>query len=130
MRRWVRAIYVVAGLISVGLASVGIFVPVVPTVPLVLLAGFFFSRSSKRFDDWLVGHRVFGPIIRDWRAGLGFSARAKAIAVIAILISFGATLTVAVQRPIPRVALISLALAIIAYVLSRPTKRVVPEPVE
>ena len=40
---------------------------------LLLLAAFFFSKSSERFDDWLVRNRLFGKIVRDWRAGLGFT---------------------------------------------------------
>lgn len=118
----VRYIYLTAGLVSIGLAIVGTVVPVLPTVPLVLLAGFFFSRSSERFDDWLVQHRVFGPIIRDWRAGLGFSRRDKTIAVVAIVLSFGLTISLAVDSIVGRVSMIALAIAVITYVVSRPTK--------
>lgn len=118
----VRFFYVVAGLASIGLAVVGTVIPVLPTVPLVLLAGFFFSRSSERFDNWLVEHRVFGPIIRDWRAGLGFSRRDKTIAVFAIVLSFGLTIGLAVESIFGRVSMIALAAGVITYVVSRPTK--------
>ncbi len=123
MRRGVvRYLYLGAGLLSIGLAIVGTLLPVVPTVPLVLLAGFFFSRSSERFDSWLVGHPLFGPIIRDWRAGLGFTVRAKVIAVSAIALSFSLTLLVAVESTAGRAGMIALALAVITYVVTRPTK--------
>lgn len=112
---------------SIGLAVVGTVLPIVPTVPLVLLAGFFFSRSSERFDRWLVEHPVFGPIITDWRAGLGFTVRAKVIAVVAIIASFGLTLAIAIGSTGGRIGMIALAISVIIYIVSRPTKRVAPE---
>lgn len=128
MRRGVvRYLYLGAGLLSIGLAIVGTLLPVVPTVPLVLLAGFFFSRSSERFDSWLVGHPLFGPIIRDWRAGLGFTVRAKIIAVSAIAISFSLTLLIAVESTAGRTGMVALALAVITYIVTRPTKLLASE---
>ena len=123
----VRHLYMTAGLLSVGLAVVGTVLPIVPTVPLVLLAGFFFSRSSARFDSWLVQHRVFGPIIRDWRAGLGFTVRAKVLAALAIVVSFSVTLLVAVQSTAGRIGMIALAIGVIFFIVSRPTKRLAAE---
>ena len=126
-RAILRWAYTVAGLASIGLAIIGTVLPVVPTVPLVLLAGFFFSRSSERFDRWLVEHSVFGPIITDWRAGLGFTVRAKLVAVVAIVASFGLTLLIAVGSTAGRIGMILLAVSVIVYIVSRPTKRVAAE---
>ncbi len=117
-----RALLIALGFVSVATAVAGLFLPVIPTTGPVLLAGFAFSRSSERFDAWLVNHRWFGPIICDWRAGLGFSMRAKVIAVVAIIASFTFTLTKAITNTGGRMAMIVLALAISAYVVSRPTK--------
>ena len=126
-RAILRWVYTAAGLASIGLAIIGTVLPVVPTVPLVLLAGFFFSRSSERFDRWLVEHAVFGPIITDWRAGLGFTVRAKIVAVVAIVASFGLTLLIAVGSTAGRIGMILLAVSVIFYIVSRPTKRVAAE---
>ncbi|MFW2338532.1 MAG: YbaN family protein [Acidimicrobiia bacterium] len=126
-RAILRWAYTAAGLASIGLAIIGTVLPVVPTVPLVLLAGFFFSRSSERFDRWLVEHSVFGPIITDWRAGLGFTVRAKLVAVVAIVASFGFTLLIAVGSTAGRIGMILLAVSVIVYIVSRPTKRVAAE---
>ena len=126
-RAILRWVYTAAGLASIGLAIIGTVLPVVPTVPLVLLAGFFFSRSSERFDRWLVEHTVFGPIITDWRAGLGFTVRAKLVAVVAIVASFGLTLLIAVGSTAGRIGMILLAVSVIFYIVSRPTKRVAAE---
>lgn len=116
------------GWLWVGIAFVGVFIPVIPTTGPIILAAFLFSKSSERFDSWLVENRYFGAIVRDWRAGEGFTARAKVVAVAAIGISFGITTTVFLTSPVARIAMWILAIAIVAYVLSRPTKpTVVPE---
>lgn len=82
-----RTIYAGLGLIFAGLAIVGTFVPGLPTTINVLIAGYFFARSSPRFDAWLVRHRVFGPIITDYRSGRGFTARMKTIGSVAMSVS-------------------------------------------
>ncbi len=53
---------------SVVVGMIGIAVPGLPTVPFMLLAAFAAARGSRRLHDWLLAHRHFGPIIRDWRA--------------------------------------------------------------
>lgn len=86
-----RPIFFVLGLVFLGVALVGIVLPGVPTTITTIVAGYFFARSSPRFDRWLTNHRVLGPIIRDWRAGRGFTRRAKAIAMTAMTVSIVAS---------------------------------------
>ncbi len=66
---------------SLGLGLVGIVVPGLPTVPCVLLSAFAAARGSQRLHDWLLSHRQFGPMIRDWQAHGAVSRRAKWLAV-------------------------------------------------
>lgn len=121
--RTVRFVYGALGLVSLGVAIAGIAIPLIPTTGPVLLAGFFFSRSSERFDNWLVGHRVFGPIIRDWRAGLGFSPRLKAVAVVAIAATFAISAGFVIDSMTVRIALVLFGAGLIVYILRLPTKR-------
>lgn len=127
--RVLRSIFLVLGFFFLGVAFVGVAVPLIPTVGPVLLAAFFFSKSSARFDHWLVNNRLFGGIVRDWRAGLGFTIRAKTIAIVAIIATF--TISVAfVVEPTPiRVGLIAFAAALVVYISQLPTKRTVSETV-
>jgi len=60
--------------------AVGIFVPVLPTVPLWLLAAACFARSSTRIYNWLLNHRHFGPMVRNWRSDRVIPLRAKQLA--------------------------------------------------
>ena len=63
---WGRIVYQALGWVSVGLAAVGFAVPGIPGAPFVVLAGYFFIRSSPPAHAWLLRSRWFGPILRDW----------------------------------------------------------------
>ena len=110
------------GLVFVGIGFVGAFVPLIPTTGPVLLAAFLFSISSVRFDHWLTNHRIFGPIVRDWRAGRGFTMRLKMTAVAAIAATFTITVGFAIDNTVVRILLIGLAIGLVVYILQLPTK--------
>ncbi|HSW07222.1 YbaN family protein [Aquabacterium sp.] len=74
---WRRMLWLVAGVLSLATGIVGIFVPLLPTTPFVLLAAFCFSRSSARCERWLLTHPRFGPTVRDWREHRAVPLRAK-----------------------------------------------------
>ena len=110
------------GLLFVAIGFVGAFIPLVPTTGPVLLAAFLFSISSVRFDRWLTNHRIFGPIVQDWRAGRGFTMRLKLTAVVAIAATFTITVGFAIDNTVARVLLIGLAIGLVVYILQLPTK--------
>ena len=66
--------------LALGLGVVGIVVPGLPTVPFVLLSAYAAGRGSQRLHAWLLAHRQFGPVIRDWQAHGAVSRRAKWLA--------------------------------------------------
>ncbi|MFM8393247.1 MAG: DUF454 family protein [Acidobacteriota bacterium] len=72
-----RRLYIVLGFIAVGLGLLGIPTPLLPTTPFLLLAAFFFARSSQRWHDWLVGHRILGPYIDAFRRKQGLTRAQK-----------------------------------------------------
>jgi uncharacterized protein len=120
--RALRVLLAGIGWFFVGLAFVGVFLPIIPTTGPVILAAFLFSKSSDRFDHWLVNNRFFGTIVADWREGNGFTIRAKFIAVAAIVASFTITTVWVLNGVYVRAAFWMLAAAISLYVVSRPTK--------
>ena len=124
--RTLRSVFLALGIFFLGLAFVGIAVPLIPTVGPVLLAAYFFSKSSERFDQWLVDNKLFGGIVRDWRAGLGFTIRAKSVAIGAIIFTFTISIVFVVDQTILRVALFVLAVALVVYIAQLPTKRLAP----
>ena len=82
-----RALWLVFGLLTTGLAVAGALLPLLPTTPFLLLAAYAFARSSRRLHDWLLNHRSFGPLIRNWR---DYGAIDRTSKVIAILVMIGA----------------------------------------
>ncbi len=86
----IRIGYLLGGVLALLLGAIGVFVPLLPTVPFVILAAFCFARSSPRLEQWLVGHRTFGPHIAAWRSRGAISPRGKRAALIAFAISTAA----------------------------------------
>ncbi|MDB5698320.1 MAG: hypothetical protein JWN69_1124 [Alphaproteobacteria bacterium] len=80
------------GVISLVLGTAGVFLPLLPTVPFVLLAAFCFARSSPRLEGWLLQHRHFGPHIHSWRESRAISRSGKRAAWIAFALSAAAGL--------------------------------------
>jgi uncharacterized protein len=79
--RTVRVLWFVAGATALVTGIVGIVVPLLPTTPFILLAAFCFARSSQRVEKWMLEHRRFGPIVRDWRERRAVPLRAKQLAI-------------------------------------------------
>ncbi|WP_375687884.1 YbaN family protein [Pseudooceanicola sp. LIPI14-2-Ac024] len=79
-----RAIWAICGGISVMLGVIGIALPLLPTVPFLLLAAFCFARSSERLHNWLINHEKLGPPIRDWQESGAISLKAKRLATLSV----------------------------------------------
>lgn len=118
-----RYLWLGLGLLCTGLGFIGAFLPVMPTTVFLLLAAYFFARSSPKFYNWIMNHKVFGQFIRDWRAGLGIPMRAKILAVSMIVLTIGYSITV-VPVIWVKVLLIITGVTLCSYLISRPTKKV------
>ena len=75
-----RLIWLIIGGSSLGLGTLGIFLPLLPTVPFFLLAAFGFSKSSTKMHNWILNHKVFGPDIQNWNENRIIHRRAKLMA--------------------------------------------------
>jgi len=81
---WQRGLWITAGALALVAGVVGIFLPVLPTVPFILLAAFCFSNGSPRYERWMLEHPHLGPIVRDWRENHAVSLRAKQLATVSM----------------------------------------------
>lgn len=77
-----KYLFIVLGSISVALAALGVILPGLPAVPFLLLASFFFARSSKRLHDWLINNKIFGPILADFLDQKGIRLHIKIISIV------------------------------------------------
>ena len=80
------------GVLSLSLGYVGIVVPGLPTTVFILIAAWAFSKCSERFSIWLESHKLFGPIILNWKTYRGLSRRAKKLAISMIVPTFALTI--------------------------------------
>lgn len=87
-----RAAFFGAGVLSLGLGILGMFLPVLPTTPFVLLAAACFARSSDRFYGWLLAHRAFGPMVREWRTHRSIPYRTKLVAIVLMAASLSTSI--------------------------------------
>lgn len=120
-----RGVYLALGWICVVLGAIGVVLPGWPTTVWILVATYFFARSSPRFYGWIMDHRLFGPLIRDWREGRGLSARAKAWAVVSIVLSIGTSI-VLIGVVWVGALLLLIAMILCTYLLRLPTKPLAP----
>lgn len=118
--RLVRGIYFALGLICLGGVYIS-FLPGIPTFDLVMLAAFFFARSSDKFHDWLINHKVFGRIIAAYRGG-GLTMRTKVVAALGIVASLAFSAVVLIDNRILRTIVVLVGAYALWFVFSRPTR--------
>ena len=118
--RSVRYVLLVVGWLSVVLGVIGIFVPVLPTTPFLLLAAACFVRSSRRFYLWLVNHRHLGPWIRDYLEGNGIPLKGKVYAIGLMWASIGLSCYL-VPLPWARAFMLTSAVLVSLYILHQKT---------
>ncbi len=121
MRRKIsRPFFLTLGLLSLGLGVIGVFLPVLPTTPFILLAAFAFSRSSKRLHAWLMNHRYYGPLISNWQRHGVIRPRVKWTAALLILALAGSSILL-LDAPAWAKALLALVCGcVLCFILTRP----------
>ena len=77
-----KPLYIAAGVLALLLGILGLFLPLLPTTPFLLLASWCFARGSQRLHRWLLSHRVFGEYLRNFEAGRGIPLKAKILATV------------------------------------------------
>lgn len=116
-----RPVFVCLGWLSLATGLVGIFLPLLPTTPFVLLAAYFFSRGSERSHQWLLKHRQFGPLIRDWEAHGVVRPRAKRMATALMVPLFAYTVVfVRVNWPI-KLVVVAIGVSVLTFLWTRPS---------
>lgn len=89
-----RGMFLMIGLCSLFLGVIGILVPLLPTVPFILLAAFCFARSSSRLHNWLMTHPWFADALQDWERKRAIRKSLKRKAYIATTLSFAVSIVI------------------------------------
>ena len=114
-----RFLWAFLGLLCLALATLGILLPLLPTVPFLLLAAFFFARSSERLHNWLLSHPQLGPPIDDWQSRGAINPTAKRIATLSIVLVFGVSLALGL-RPMLLVIQALVLGCVLLFIWTRP----------
>jgi uncharacterized membrane protein YbaN (DUF454 family) len=121
----VRGVILVVGGLAFAAGVAGIFLPLLPATPLLILAAACFARAHRPFHEWMLRHRWIGPMLHDWYVHRSLPYGTKALAIVTMLVSFGLSITFFVRPGWLKVvlALVALGLAIWLYrIPSRPRR--------
>ena len=114
-QRW---LYVIAGSVSVGLGTLGIVLPLLPTTPFLLLAAYCYAKSSERFYTWLITNRYFGEYIRNYREKNGVPMKIKVYTLILLWATICFSAFYVVSLIWVRIILMVIATGVTIHVLS------------
>lgn len=113
----IKILLIVVGTICVILGVFGIFLPLLPTTPFLLLAAYCYSRSSERFYHWLITNRWFGEYIRNYREGRGMLLKQKIIALSLLWITISYSALFVVSHGWLQLLLLVIALCVTVHLL-------------
>ena len=120
--RWVRGAFLALGSIALALGLLGIFLPLLPTTPFVLLAAACYARGSRRFYDWLIANRTFGPIILEWERHRSIPYRTKITAIVLMSTTLAISITFFVQPLWLKGALAAMGAALAVWMYRIPSR--------
>ena len=111
-----RKLLIGAGTLCVGVGIIGIFVPILPTTPFLLLAAACYMRSSERFYQWLVNNRIFGAYVTNYIEGRGMPVRMKIFTILLLWVAIGLSIAYGVQNTVVRIVLVCVAIGVTTHV--------------
>jgi uncharacterized membrane protein YbaN (DUF454 family) len=118
-----RALLLSVGTISLALGLIGIFVPLLPTTPFLLLAAACYASSSPALSRWLMTNRWFGNYLRNYREGRGLTAKVKVISVLSLWLTLAWSAFFVVPVLAGKLALLAIGIGVSVHLLTRPTYR-------
>lgn len=121
--RWlpIRLVLLAIGTVSLGIGVIGIFVPVLPTTPFLLLAAACYARASTRLYGWLTSRPAVGPVIVEWRGSGSLPPGVRTRAMVLVALAFGMSIVLA-GDPTLRLALAAVGLAVAVFLFRIPTR--------
>src|SRR3989339_1320998 len=120
-KKAIKILLITAGTVSVGLGILGIFLPLLPTTPFLLLAAVCYSKGSDKLYNWLLENRHFGSYIKNYREKKGIPLRAKITAIVFLNITMGYTILFVVHHFWLKVILFLIAVGVIMHISSMKT---------
>ena len=117
-----RWLFIAAGSLFVLLGLIGLFLPLLPTTPFLLLAAACYARGSRRFYDWLLANRTFGPLIHEWRTHRSIPYRTKLSAIALMSVTLAVSIVFFVQPGWLKLALAAMGLGLAIWMYRMPSR--------
>jgi len=118
----IKYILAILGLISLGLGILGIFVPLLPTTPFLLLSAALFMKSSKRLYNWLINHKYLGVYIQNYLHHKTISKKSKITSLSLLWITIIISVLFFIDKLIIKIVLLAIAIAVTIHILSFKSK--------
>ncbi|MBI3195579.1 MAG: YbaN family protein [Ignavibacteriae bacterium] len=101
--------FLTAGSLSVLLGVIGIVVPLLPTVPFLLLAAYLYAKGSERFYLWLIHHKWLGTILTNYKEGKGIPIRIRIYSVVFLWVTIGASIVFLIEDTAAKIIMLLVA---------------------
>ncbi len=118
-----KGLFVLCGTICLGLGTAGVFLPILPTTPFLLLSAACYYKGSERMHCWLLNNRLFGKYIRNYREGKGVSSRGKILTLFLLWTTICYSAFFLVNIIVVQIILFVIAIAVTVHVTTLPTLR-------
>lgn len=116
-----KILLLLLGHICLTLGIVGIFLPILPTTPFLLLAAYCYSKSNKKLYSWILSHKYLGPPLKDWQESGVIGIKAKIIATIMILLIIVFRISTLKIALFYRITAITILATVLVFIWSRPS---------
>ena len=116
--KFFRYLLIISGTIFLGFGIIGIFLPILPTTPFLLLAAACYARSSKRFYNWLMNNRWFGTYIKNYREGIGTPLKFKIFTITLLWITILTSVFFVISNFFIELILIIIAIGVTIHILT------------
>ncbi len=117
----IQILLVIAGSISLALGIIGIFLPLLPTTPFLLLSAICYLNGSKKMYLWLINNKYFGKYIKDYQEKRGVKLKMKIFAILLLWITILNCIVFLIISSLVNMLLITIALAVSAYIIKLKT---------
>lgn len=112
-----KILFALAGLLSVFVGTVGAFVPLLPTVPFLLLAAYLFAKSSPRLYNWLHTNRWFGKMLSDYTEGKGVPQSVKIFSILLLWLVVGYSILSVIELTLGKVIMFVVGIGVTIHLL-------------
>jgi len=121
--RFKKGLLIAAGTVCLGLGTIGIFLPIMPATPFLLLSAACYYKGSERMHHWLLSNRWFGNYIKNYKEGKGISPRNKVLTLSLLWITISYSAIFLTNTTILQITLLAIATAVTIHVITLPTLR-------